>query len=225
MTRWRDGTTHILMQRRELIERLVPLIPPPRAHQVRYHGVLAPSSSMRDRIVPQPTAHPPEVGSAKSVPGTRPSATVGSQRNPVLPSPDDGRRRPTGEEQPGTAGTSDQQRHEPDGSARDPGFREPAGRMRWAVLLQRVFEVAGQLRWPCPSESKIHWDALRCPRCGSTMRLLAAIEDPEVARRILECLELPARAPPLGKVAGPHDEPVRLEDDGFFDQSVGDDEA
>jgi hypothetical protein len=29
------------------------------------------------------------------------------------------------------------------------------------------------------------------------MRLLAAIEDPEVAGKILECLDLPARAPPL----------------------------
>ncbi|MCP4136907.1 MAG: transposase, partial [bacterium] len=28
--RWRDGTTHILMERRELLERLAPLIPPPR---------------------------------------------------------------------------------------------------------------------------------------------------------------------------------------------------
>jgi len=37
-TRWRDGTTHVLMERRELIDRLVPLVPPPRAHQVRYHG-------------------------------------------------------------------------------------------------------------------------------------------------------------------------------------------
>ena len=30
-TRWRDGTTRILMERSELIERLVPLIPPPLA--------------------------------------------------------------------------------------------------------------------------------------------------------------------------------------------------
>jgi hypothetical protein len=30
------------MERHELLERLAPLIPPPRAHQVRYHGVLAP---------------------------------------------------------------------------------------------------------------------------------------------------------------------------------------
>ena len=26
-TRWRDGTTHVLMERNELIDRLVPLIP------------------------------------------------------------------------------------------------------------------------------------------------------------------------------------------------------
>jgi hypothetical protein len=40
-TRWRDGTTHILMERHELLERLAPLIPPPRAHQVRYLCVLS----------------------------------------------------------------------------------------------------------------------------------------------------------------------------------------
>jgi hypothetical protein len=46
-TRWRDGTTHIAMERSDLIGRLVPLIPPPRAHQVRYHGILAPCASLR----------------------------------------------------------------------------------------------------------------------------------------------------------------------------------
>ena len=51
-TQWRDGTTHVVMERRELLERLAPLIPPPRAHQVRYHGVLAPCSSARDPVVP-----------------------------------------------------------------------------------------------------------------------------------------------------------------------------
>jgi hypothetical protein len=53
-TRWRDGTTHVLMERHELLERLAPLIPPPRAHQVRYHGLLAPCASGRDRLVPRP---------------------------------------------------------------------------------------------------------------------------------------------------------------------------
>jgi hypothetical protein len=31
-TPWRDGTTHVVMERHELLERLAPLIPPPRAH-------------------------------------------------------------------------------------------------------------------------------------------------------------------------------------------------
>jgi hypothetical protein len=40
--RWRDGTTHVVFEPQELLQRLVPLIPAPGAHQVRYHGVLAP---------------------------------------------------------------------------------------------------------------------------------------------------------------------------------------
>ena len=43
---------------------------------------------------------------------------------------------------------------------------------------------------------------LRCPHCGAQMRLLAAIEDPEVARKILGRLGLPARGPPLGAAPG-----------------------
>jgi hypothetical protein len=49
-------------------------------------------------------------------------------------------------------------------------------RLAWAELLQRVFAV----------------DAVCCPRCGARMRLFAAIEDPEVACKILACLDLPA---------------------------------
>jgi hypothetical protein len=36
----------------ELIERLVALIPAPRANLLRYHGTLAPGSKLRSRIVP-----------------------------------------------------------------------------------------------------------------------------------------------------------------------------
>jgi hypothetical protein len=81
--------------------------------------------------------------------------------------------------------------------------------MRWAALLQRVFEV----------------DALRCPRCTSTMRLIAAIEDPAVAERILECLKLPARAPPLGRATAESEEPDRSEGDWYFDQAPTHEEA
>jgi hypothetical protein len=33
--RWRDGTTHIVLDSIELIEKLAALVPPPRAHQLR----------------------------------------------------------------------------------------------------------------------------------------------------------------------------------------------
>jgi hypothetical protein len=66
-------------------------------------------------------------------------------------------------------------------------------------------------------------DALLCPRCGSTLRLIAAIEDPAVARRILECLKLPARSPPVEPAswaAIPSDPVAPDRDEGWeFDQS------
>jgi hypothetical protein len=41
--RWRDGSTHMVYEPMELLERLAALMPPPRAHQVRYHGILGPT--------------------------------------------------------------------------------------------------------------------------------------------------------------------------------------
>ena len=67
-----------------------------------------------------------------------------------------------------------------------------ARRIGWADLLKRVFEV----------------DALRCPACSGRMRLIAAITDPSVARRILECLALPPRAPPLAPANEIDREPI-----------------
>ena len=39
-------------------------------------------------------------------------------------------------------------------------------------------------------------DVLECPRCQGPMRILAAIEQPEVITRILTHVGLAARAPP-----------------------------
>jgi len=159
-TRWRDGTTHIVMQPRDLIDRIVPLIPPPRTHQVRYHGILAPAASLRDSVVP---------------------ASVQSE----------------------SQGTTTQQLGGTESAEPAPNATHDAmkpRRTRWAALLRRVFAV----------------DALACPRCGATLRLLAAIEDPAVARAILLCLGLPARAPPPRAADS---EPATDEDAPFdFDQ-------
>ena len=49
-TPWRDGTTHLVMSPMEFMQRLAPLVPRvprPRLHQIRFHGVLAPNARMR----------------------------------------------------------------------------------------------------------------------------------------------------------------------------------
>ncbi len=53
---WSDGTSHLLLDPRDFIARLVPLVPPPRKHQVRYFGLLAPSAKLRSSVVPEPPA-------------------------------------------------------------------------------------------------------------------------------------------------------------------------
>ena len=50
--KWRDGTTHVLFEPLELMEKLAALVPPPRFNLVRYSGIFAPASPWRSKIVP-----------------------------------------------------------------------------------------------------------------------------------------------------------------------------
>ena len=52
-TPWRDGTTHLVMSPLEFMQRLAALVPRPRLHLIRFHGVLAPNAKLRARVVPQ----------------------------------------------------------------------------------------------------------------------------------------------------------------------------
>jgi hypothetical protein len=40
-------------------------------------------------------------------------------------------------------------------------------------------------------------DVLECPRCFGRMRIVAAIHPPGAIGKILDCLGLPSRAPPI----------------------------
>ena len=59
---YKDGTTHIVMEPLEFMERLAALVPRPRLHLIpfdrlragRFHGVLAPNAKLRSKIVPAP---------------------------------------------------------------------------------------------------------------------------------------------------------------------------
>jgi Putative transposase len=55
-----------------------------------------------------------------------------------------------------------------------------SGWIPWADLLKRVFLE----------------DVLKCPRCSGRMKIIATVTEPEVVRKILRCLALPADPPP-----------------------------
>ena len=45
---YHDGTTHVVMSPLELMQRLAALVPRPRLHLIRFHGVLAPEARPRE---------------------------------------------------------------------------------------------------------------------------------------------------------------------------------
>jgi hypothetical protein len=140
--RWSDGTTHVVYEPMELMERLAALVPPPRFNITRYFGVLAPASTFRPLIVPKD-----KTSIAPTHSGCRPR-----------------------EESPKTDSAKTNAKR----------GRQPRN-YSWAQLMMRVFEL----------------DVLACPRCGGRMRVLCAINSPTAIQKILACLGLPTRAPPI----------------------------
>ena len=57
-TPWSDGTKAILLEPMDLISRLAAIVPPPRFHLTRFHGVFAPHSRLRKLVVPKPEHDP-----------------------------------------------------------------------------------------------------------------------------------------------------------------------
>jgi hypothetical protein len=147
---WRDGRTHVILTPLETLEKISALIPAPRAHLIRYAGILAPAAKWRALIVPATTA------------STAAECSSGSPTTPCsLQSPD-------------TAAQA--------GPPSSEGSTAPHRRnYAWAELMKRVWEL----------------DVLECPRCQARMRILAAIHSPEAIGKILDCLSLPSRAPPV----------------------------
>jgi hypothetical protein len=115
-----DGTTHIVMAPLELLEKIAAIIPRPRVHLTRFHGILAPHDKHRKLVVPK---------------GPAPVAEASTDK-PVEP--------PT------------------------------KSRITWARLLKCVFNI----------------DVEICAECSGKAKVIAAIEDPIVIRKILTHLGL-----------------------------------
>ena len=125
-----DGTTHIVMEPLELMERLAAIVPRPKVHLTRFAGVFAPHYKHRALVVPKPKTH-----------------------------------------------------HGDPASSKPPG----KSRISWARLLKRVFNI----------------DVETCHVCSGKMKIIAAIEDPAVIKKILTHLGLPTKAPKPWPARGP----------------------
>jgi hypothetical protein len=134
-----DGTTHVVMEPLELLEKLSAIIPRPRVHLTRFHGILAPHDKHRKQVVPK----------------AEQAVSVAQSEIAVL--------------------TLQQQLLEK---------KKKQQRMSWARLLKRVFNI----------------DVETCGACGGKMKIIAAVEDPQVIKKILDHLGLPS-TPPLAKPA------------------------
>jgi len=144
---WDDGTTAMKLTPMELIERLVALVPRPRVHLTRYHGVLGPHYKHRKQIVPKP-----------------PELKVTGQEPEII----------------------------------DPKIIEQKRKnIPWARLLARVFGI----------------DVETCSKCGGRMKIIAAIEDPKVIRKILDHMGLDTKPPLLKPARGPPKQQHHFEDD------------
>lgn len=74
----------------------------------------------------------------------------------------------------------------------------------WARLLARVFNI----------------DIEKCSKCGGKVKIIAAIEDPQVIRKILDHKGLPTKPPSLHPARGPPKLQSHFEDEfhqGHFD--------
>ena len=191
--RWRDGTTHVVFEPLDLVARLAALVPPPRANTVRYHGILAPCAAWRDVVVrDRDEVSSAALRSPSCACQSSPAKETAPARQPVTADGDAAglpvRRpaTPASEKSTETVTAPGEQRRVSDTAP----LRDR--RLSWSQLLRRVFAI----------------DALECD-CGGRMRILAAIDQPEVIRAILTCLGLSSRAPPLTPAPSP--EPTDLD--------------
>jgi hypothetical protein len=77
-TPYRNGTTHVLFEPLDFIARLAALVPRPRVHLTRYHGILAPHSGWRAAIVP--AGRGPQIAPDQQSPAERHRALTWAQR-------------------------------------------------------------------------------------------------------------------------------------------------
>ena len=207
---YRDGRAkHRVMTPLEFLARLAALVPPPRYPLLRYSGVLGPRSSWRRDVVPHPVkkvkpCDPPTAKRADSQPTVKPNGATplrdgngARQSAGSAPKPASQlllRASASGPKSGLSSSLTAAVLLTPNVLSVKHWDRLLGGllyaaspRIDWASLLRRSFEV----------------DVLQCAVCGGRMRVLGEVIQPAMVGLILEALEMPTEAPPVGRARDP----------------------
>jgi hypothetical protein len=190
-----DGVTVLTFEPVEFLGRLAPLIPPPYAHQIRYHGLFAPRAKLRDALPGAPVSSTdvrPEVRIRMDELASRKSSlSPDSPKGPPQRLPD-GPAPAKRAEQHGSEATLGPHASKHTGVCSDPHRAQAPSDahtdrpkrtvLPWSELLRRVFGV----------------DVRMCPRCLGPMVVIAYLTDRAVIGKILRHLHLPTAPLPLG---------------------------
>jgi len=193
---WSDGTTHLLFEGVELLEKLAAIIPRPRINLLLYHGVLGPRARWRSLVTSYGRPQLASTGEAAASQPTTCSHALVAQHPDRPDSADKSRdNHKQALNAPGpparsaaTSTTSQSTPQQPSDSPPNGACKDKKRYSAWSDLMRRAFAL----------------EVLDCPRCHQPMRLIATIEDPAVVKKILNHLGLstdvpeaePARPPP-----------------------------
>jgi len=180
-TPWRDGTTGVVFTHHELIEKLIALVPPPRANLIHYEGVFAPRHHLRSAVVSdRPSQKAPETATTTH----QLELPTGTDRQiaPLDPGPENA------EAQPNAPSSSFETRPRLPASPPELGQRN----YRWADLLRHTFEI----------------DVLECERCGGRMKLIAVLTDANTIEAVTASLEEDANPLEPRRARPPPDDPM-----------------
>jgi len=163
---------HRIMTPLELLARISALIPPPRYPLVRYHGVLAPSSSWRKYVIPKPPERK-EPCPRNAVAPTKPHPPQERPRPPTPPGP----RVRAILLAPNILSVPHWRR------LGEGALRAASPRIDWPLLLRRTFDV----------------DVLECAKCKGRLKVKAVLTERSAVEALLSRLNItpppkPARA-------------------------------
>ena len=139
-TPYHNGTTHIVLDPLDFLSHLASLVPRPRIHLIRFHGVFAPNYKYRSLVTLAPSEKINKT-SHKEQKKSKQSYSIG-----------------------------------------------------WAKMLKRVFDI----------------DIQTCPECGGQVKIISAIHNQQVIKRILSHIGESSKIPELSPSRGPPEEEESL---------------